>query len=198
VSNLIAWDLDFNLTPAVSAAAARLPIPIAPESQAACLSFISERLRNWLLEGKARFDVVDAVLVSLGKNPAAAHRAVKELTAWVERPDWHKILPAYARCVRITRDQPERFTVDPAAFVEAGERELYKVLSDAEAKMRAPGSVDDFLNAFLPMIPAINRFFDEVLVMDELAIHRQNRLGMLQRISALAEGVADMSRLEGF
>jgi glycyl-tRNA synthetase beta subunit len=64
--------------------------------------------------------------------------------------------------------------------------------------MRAPGSVDDFLNAFLPMIPAINRFFDEVLVMDELAIHRQNRLGMLQRISALAEGVADMSRLEGF
>jgi glycyl-tRNA synthetase beta subunit len=54
------------------------------------------------------------------------------------------------------------------------------------------------LNAFLPMIPAVNRFFDDVLVMTEEASTRENRLGLLQRISALAEGVADMSKLEGF
>lgn len=198
VSNLITWDLDFDLSLAISVAATRLPIPITPESQAACLSFIIERLRNWLLDSGARFDVVEAVVAAQGKNPAGANRAVKELTAWVERPDWHHILPAYARCVRITRDQPERYLVDPAAFVEAGERELFKVLLDAEAKPRVPGSVDDFLNAFLPMIPIINRFFDDVLVMAEQAALRQNRLGILQRISALADGVADMSRLEGF
>jgi glycyl-tRNA synthetase beta subunit len=58
--------------------------------------------------------------------------------------------------------------------------------------------VDGFLNAFLPMIPAVNRFFDDVLVMTEEASTRENRLGLLQRISALAEGVADMSKLEGF
>ena len=51
-------------------------------------------------------------------NPAGAVRAVRELTAWVARPDWSTILPAYARCVRITRDQKERFTVDPQRLVE--------------------------------------------------------------------------------
>ncbi len=58
--------------------------------------------------------------------------------------------------------------------------------------------VDDFLSAFLPMIPVINRFFDTVLVMAEDVPLRQNRLGLLQRITALADGVADLSKLEGF
>jgi glycyl-tRNA synthetase beta subunit len=48
------------------------------------------------------------------------------------------------------------------------------------------------------MIPAINRFFDTVLVIAEDAHLRRNRLGVLQRIAALASGVADFSRLEGF
>jgi glycyl-tRNA synthetase beta subunit len=34
--------------------------------------------------------------------------------------------------------------------------------------------------------------------MDEDERTRRNRLGLLQRISGLADGVADMSRLEGF
>ena len=61
-----------------------------------------------------------------------------------------------------------------------------------------PGSVDDLLNSFLPMIPAVNKFFDAVLVMAEDQEVRKNRLGLLQRISSLARGVADFSTLEGF
>jgi glycyl-tRNA synthetase len=83
-------------------------------------------------------------------------------------------------------------------FAEPEERELYQALITAEDRPRLPGSVDDFLNAFLPMIPAINRFFDKVLVMAEEPALRQNRLGLLQRVAALADGVADMSKLEGF
>ena len=63
---------------------------------------------------------------------------------------------------------------------------------------RAPGSVDDFLNAFVPMIPAVNEFFDKVLVMAEDKALQENRLGLLQRIAALADGIADLSKLEGF
>jgi len=58
--------------------------------------------------------------------------------------------------------------------------------------------LDDFLNAFLPMIPDINRFFDDVLVMVEDASIRENRLAILQRIATLAGEAADMSKLEGF
>jgi glycyl-tRNA synthetase beta subunit len=48
------------------------------------------------------------------------------------------------------------------------------------------------------MIPAISKFFDDVLVMAEDQSLRENRLGLLQRIAGMAQGVADFSKLEGF
>ena len=203
VQTLAIRQVDFDLRSGVEAAKELLPIPMSAENQAACLEFIVERLRNALLEQGWKYDVVDAVVAAQGHNPARAVRSVQELTAWVSRADWNTILPAYARCVRITRDQKSRFTVDPASFVEAPEHDLFAALQTAEASLAAvrakgPVSPDSCLQAFLPMIPAINHFFDIVLVMAEEPAVRQNRLGLLQRIAALADGVADLSKLEGF
>jgi glycyl-tRNA synthetase len=198
VQNLVAWDLDLDLKHVLQAASSHQPIPVSEESLVACLEFITERLRNVLLEAGWRYDVVDAVLSAQGANPAGAARAVQSLSAWVARPDWHEILPAYARCVRITRSFDQVFPIDPQRFVEPAEKDLYAALLTAEASPRAGGAVDDFLGAFLPMIPAVNRFFDGVLVMAEDLRLQRNRLGLLQRIASLAEGVADLSRLEGF
>jgi glycyl-tRNA synthetase len=198
VQNLIAWGLDFDLRLALAASASHLPLPASSQSQQAVVEFVVERLRNALLEQGSRYDIVDAVLAAQANNPAGAARGVKALQTWVARPDWHSILPAYARCVRITREYKERFPVDTQFFAEPGERELHQSLLAAEAVARQAGSVDDFLNAFLPMIQAINRFFDDVLVMAEDEQVRRNRLGVLQRLADLAKGVADLSRLEGF
>lgn len=198
VLSLLGWDLDIDLAAAIQSTAAHLPLPARPETQAAVLEFVVERLRNILLEQGYRYDVIDALLSAQGNNPAGVGRGVKELSAWVSRSDWHSILPSYARCVRITRDISEKFTLNPAAFVEPQESELYQALLVAEESPRRPGSVEDFLNAFYPMTPVINRFFDAVLVMAQDALTRQNRLGLLQRIVDLASKVADMSKLEGF
>jgi glycyl-tRNA synthetase beta subunit len=159
-----------------------------------------ERLRNLLLESGFRYDVVDAVITAQGFNPARTNQSVKQLSVWVERPDWHFILPTYARCVRITRDFTQRFDLDPQAVVEKAEESLYAALLGAEKSLHLSQiySADSFLTAFLPMIPAVNCFFEEVLVMAEDARLRQNRLALLQRIVALGNGIADMSKLEGF
>jgi glycyl-tRNA synthetase len=162
------------------------------------LEFITGRLRVVLMDMGYRYDVVDAVLAVQSDNPSNAARAVKQLTAWVARPDWSTLLPGYARCVRITRDQKARFIVKPEAFVEAAEKKLFSALEKAEKPKRAFGSVDDFLNAFVPMIPVVNLFFDKVLVMAEARSMKENRLGLLQRIASLADGIADLSKLEGF
>jgi glycyl-tRNA synthetase len=198
VQNLVSWEMDCNLHLAIQTAAQYQPISATEENLFACRNFIIERLRNWLQDRGYRYDVVDAVLVEQGDNPATASRAVGELSNWVNRSDWRTILPAYARCVRITRDLTERYPVLEERFNTPAEKNLYAALLQAETQPRRPGSVDDFLNAFLPMIPRVTRFFDEVLVMAEDGELRQNRLGLLQRICSLAEGVADMSRLEGF
>jgi glycyl-tRNA synthetase len=198
VGNLIERDLDFDLRVALQAAGKRLPKEFSQASQEECLKFIVERQRNLLLEKGEAYDVVDAVMAAQGHNPSRAAGAVKELSAWVDRADWKEILPAYARCVRITRDLDEVYPVDEGSFEEPAEGALYKALMTAEGKPRSPGSIDDFLNVFTPLIPEINEFFDQVLVMVEDEKIRQNRLGVLQRIAALAGGVVDMSRLEGF
>jgi glycyl-tRNA synthetase len=198
VQALIATNTDFDLAAGLEAAALNLPIKATKDRLSESLEFIIGRTRSLFREEGWRYDVVDAVLGGQGHNPAGAKRAVAQLTQWVERKDWHEILPEYSRCVRITRDQTEVFQVNPKLFAEDAEKALFKVLEKAEAHDRAPGSVDDFLNAFTPMIPAIKKFFDDVLVMVEDDKIRENRLGLLQRIAALANGVADMSKLEGF
>ncbi|NMB89723.1 MAG: glycine--tRNA ligase subunit beta, partial [Chloroflexi bacterium] len=199
VQSLIAWDLDFDVRQGLALAAAELPLEASPQSQKECLEFITGRLRSYLLEQEGyRYDVVDAVLAAQGFNPAGAKRAVQALSGWVARPDWNTVLPAYARCVRITRDQKGRFKVDAAYFAEPAEKELFQAIQAAEAAERKPGSVEDFFQAFLPVIPVINRFFEAVLVMADEEQVRSNRLGLLQRVAALAEGVADFAQLEGF
>jgi glycyl-tRNA synthetase len=200
VQALIAQNVGFDLRKGLESATRQLPIPIDHETLSACQGFIVERLRNLLLENGYRHDVVEAVVAAQGFNPARTSQSVKQLSAWVTQPDWHTILPAYARCVRITRDLKETFEVDSQAFSEKAEESLYSALLLAEKSlhMARHRSADSFLTAFLPIIPDINHFFDEVLVMAEDATLRQNRLAILQRIVALGSGIADMSKLEGF
>jgi glycyl-tRNA synthetase len=199
VQTLIGCQVEFDLREGLALAAAQLPVALSAENQAACLDFIVGRMRSHLTEeGGYRFDVVDAALKEQAHNPLGAWRACGELAAWTKRPDWVTILPTYARCVRITRDLKERYLLQPGLLDHADEKELYQVLLAAEAAPRRPGSVDDFFAAFLPLMPAIIRFFDTVLVMAEDPAVRANRLGLLQRIAALAKGVADFSVLEGF
>jgi len=198
VQSLGLGKLDFDLSQGLKLAAEELPISATPESQAACLDFIVGRLRSYLLEQGSRYDVVEAVLGGQPSNPARVFQAVSELTRWISTPDWNTILPAYARCVRITRDQKEQYAVKPEAFADPAESEFLQALQKAESTARRPGSVEDFFSVFLPMIPVINRFFEAVLVMADDPVVRSNRLGLLQHVASLASGVADFSRLEGF
>ncbi len=200
VQGLIAQNVSFDLRKGLDEAASLLPIALDAEALAACQAFIIERLRNLLLESGYRYDVVDAVLAARGYNPARASQSVQQLSVWVERPDWRSILPAYARCVRITRDIHETFEVDPQAFAEKAEESLYTAVQQAEKSIHLARirSVDSFLTAFLPIIPEVNRFFDEVLVMADDPALQKNRLALLQRVVALGSDVADMSKLEGF
>jgi glycyl-tRNA synthetase len=199
VQSLIEWNLDFDLHQGLSLASEILPLPSSIEIQNACLDFIAGRLRAYLIEQEGfHYDVVDSVLASQRHNPAGVMRAVRQLTEIIAQTTWSTTLPAFSRCVRITRDQQEQFVIHPDTVTHPAEKDLYQALLAAEATPRQTGSIIDFMLAFLPMIPTINRFFEEVLVMAEDPQVRSNRLGMLQRIANLTKGVADLSLLEGF
>jgi len=194
--------VDLDLRPALGAALDLQPAGVQPAAEARpgllgdVLAFIAGRLRGQLLEGAYRYDVVDAVLAEQAHNPYRSLLGVQQLSAWVQRPGWPPILAAYARCVRITRDQAAEHPFRPERLAEAAEAALYEAYRESAAQSIA--SVDDFFAVLVPMIPAISRFFDEVLVMAEDPEARANRLALLQAIARRARGVADFSKLEGF
>ncbi|NIV30537.1 MAG: hypothetical protein GWN58_13865, partial [Anaerolineae bacterium] len=66
------------------------------------------------------------------------------------------------------------------------------------AQITPESDVDRLFTALHPMIPAINAFFDDVLVMHEDQALQDSRLGLLQDIWELSRGVVDVTRLEGF
>lgn len=198
VQNLISWDLDFDLDKALKQAGTYLPAQLSEEARKACLDFIINRLRGVLLDQNYRYDVVDSVIAVQGANPAGVKREADALSDWVARSDWSDILPAYSRCVRITRDIQQTFPIIPSVFQESQEIALFDALTIAERKISNPQNIASCLHAFLPMIPVINEFFDTILVMAEDPSLRENRLGLLQRIAALIKSAADLSYLEGF
>ena len=198
VQNLVDRGIDFDLHNALAKAAANLPIQTPQQTLDACFNFIAGRFENLLLEEGRRYDVVKAVLAEQADNPSLAVKVIEELTGWVARPDWNEILPAFSRCVRITRDLEKVNPVDPKLFQEPQEKALYKAWQDASQGIGDSRSIDVVLNNFVTMIPAINDFFDTVLVMAEDPQVRENRLGLLQAIAGMAAGKADFSRLEGF
>ncbi|MCC6298783.1 MAG: glycine--tRNA ligase subunit beta, partial [Anaerolineales bacterium] len=196
VQPLIEHDLDFDLALAVKKSAKTQPIEVNDETQNKILEFLAGRLNVVLKDGGYKHDVVEAVLAEQSANPAASAEAVKQLQAWVGRGDWSTILPAFARCVRITRDQKQTFKVNEKNFVEKEEKDLFAAFQ--KTVKGSPSTVNELLETVVKLIPSINAFFDKVLVMADDKKLQENRLGLLQQIAALSKGIADLSKLEGF
>jgi len=198
VGNLISWDQDLDVAKALDKAISELPIKMNPETRDACLLFISDRLHNYLRDQGYAHDVVDAVVAAQGMNPAGAFRAVKVLTERVKDKNWENTLDSFARCVRITRDLDKTYPVDEKLFKENAEKALFAGVQKSDKSKLSGGDLEDFFTLFDPLIPLITDFFDNVLVMDEDMALRENRLGLLQTIAGYADGILDLTRLEGF
>jgi glycyl-tRNA synthetase len=199
VQVLLGTKLHLDLREAIAQAACRLPVPAEDGVQTDVLDYITQRLRGVFLDKGMRYDVVDAVLAEQNHDPYLAQRTARVLNQWVQREDWMDLLNAYARCVRIVRDQGTRYPVDPDRFTDPASTHLYQALKKARTTIseRNP-TINEVLEGIQTLVSDINTFFDKVLVMAQDQAVRENRLGLLQEIASLTKGVADFTKLEGF
>ncbi|MEA3408367.1 MAG: glycine--tRNA ligase subunit beta [Chloroflexota bacterium] len=195
---LVEKKIALALPEALSLAAEGLPVSVDDAVLDEVEEYILRRYRVYLMDGGFRYDAVDAVLNERGDDPYLAYRSLQAFAPWLAREDWQELLDSYSRCVRITRDFEETFSVHPERFVESPSRDLYQVYEQAAARLVEDDSVDAFFSALEHLQPFIRRFFDEVLVMTEDVELRENRLGLLQAISALSGGIVDLTVMEGF
>ncbi len=199
VNNLLAAQVDFDVREGLAAAAALQPVEVPDEVVTETAAFVQRRLQGVLLESGFAHDVVDAVLAVRGNNPFAAQRAVRALTEMVAREDWTQVFVAYARCARITRDLEELLPLAPERYQEPVEHDLHTAYTAAAAALDAADEPAYALGDELAKLAAtINAYFDKVLVNAEDLDLRHARLALVQRVAALPDQVADLSRLQGF
>jgi glycyl-tRNA synthetase beta chain len=82
----------------------------------------------------------------------------------------------------------------------AAERDLHDAVEAVAAKVEADLAArryDAALATLAGLRPAIDAFFNDVMVNDPDAALRANRLALVARVRALFAGVADLSRLPG-
>lgn len=198
VSILMGKELDFDLREALVEAGKVQKVAVTDEVIEKVLVFIAGRTHNILLDEGYRYDVVEAIEAVHAKNPGLAKPMVKILNGWVEKPIWADVLPAFSRCVRMTRDLKDVFIVDESVLVEDEEKALYATVLKAEASLAGSFDLEMALEQISLLVTPINGFFDKVLVMAEEQALRESRLGILQRIAGLMKPYADLSKLEGF
>jgi glycyl-tRNA synthetase beta chain len=171
--------------------------------------FLMERLRAYYLErpegaGTARVtgEMFDAVLATRPASPLDFDARLKALATFLELPEAASLTAANKRIQNILRKAPGAAApeVDVERLRESAEVRLYdgmRAMGDAVAEATARREYTAALGHLAQLRPAVDAFFDSVLVMDEDLGLRANRLALLAQLQQLFSGVADLSRLPG-
>jgi glycyl-tRNA synthetase beta chain len=199
---LLEGKLDLDLLDVLIAAAAAQPLQRAGVADEV-YDFIAERLRGLLLEEPGTTpEMLDAVMANRPRSPLDAVMRLAALKEFLLLPDAVVLAGINKRIANILKKTQvsHDWVVDPQALNEAAERALHDALTslrdpvlDATRQRRYA----DSLQALVGLRAPVNEFFDRVMVMDENAAKRNNRLALLRDAQLLLGGVADLSRLPG-
>ena len=198
VQTLMASGRDFDIREGLKAAARLQPVPVSDDVLAEVMDFIAKRLYVALRDEGYPHDVVEAVLAEQAWNPARALDAVATLAEAVQQPWWEDVFTAYARAKRIVRNLDATYDLNPDAYVEPATRELHAAYEAAAAELAANRHIAVLVQVLRDLQDPINTFFEHVLVMAEDPTLRAARLALVQRIAALPDGLADLTKLRGF
>jgi len=198
VQILVDKNINVDIRKAIDLISHNQPVEVEFGVKNQVVEFIKGRLDAWLDETyDYTRDVINAVLNAQAHNPARAVVGIDELSKWVVRDDWETILDSFARCVRITRNEGAQ-SIDPDLLSEPQEKALYEAYQSASQNLPDTANVEGFLSAFEPIVPAVTAFFDNVLVHADDQSIRNNRIALLQLISNMQAGRADLSQLDNF
>jgi glycyl-tRNA synthetase beta chain len=200
---LLEGRLNLDLSGLLDSAAAAQPVQrpgVADEVR----EFIAERLRGLLLErgDGTSPEMIDAVLAVRPRSPLDVEARLAALKIFLTLPDAGVLTALNKRIGNILRKAAPAAgaAVNAESLIEPAEIELYRALAAASGPVKhaiAAQRYADALKALAGLAGAVDRFFDQVMVMDDDLQRRGNRLALLENLAALLGGVADLSRLPG-
>jgi glycyl-tRNA synthetase beta chain len=161
--------------------------------------FMLERLRNYLRERDYAIDEIEAVV---GQHPTRIDLVVprlKAVQAFRALPEAQALASANKRIRNILRKTTvPQAQADPALLTEGAERNLHNATARLLPAVRSLVDNEDYTEALRVLAGVrkeVDTFFDEVMVMTDEPLVRNNRLALLAQLEALLNQVADISRL---
>jgi glycyl-tRNA synthetase beta subunit len=185
------------LTPVVEKAIALYGVELAEDTSATALEFIKGRIEGLLQTQGYTPDVIDAVLAVGEVDVLDILNRASVLTTFRAQPDFDIVYPALNRVLRILPDRPPT-EIHPHLLVDEAEKRLWEHLAEAEAELNRCVQEHDYVRLLARLAalqPAIDQFFDDVLVMAEDPALRSNRLALLNAIAPKVYALADLRRL---
>ncbi|HLP67129.1 MAG TPA: glycine--tRNA ligase subunit beta, partial [Rhizobium sp.] len=169
------------------------------------LSFFHDRLKVYLRDQGARHDIIDAVLTPEADDLLMVARRAEALTAFITSEDGINLLAGTKRATQLLAAEEKKGTVVADAVSEAlltldAEKALYAAIRVATAEAAEAVAKEDFrsaMQALSKLRAPVDTFFDDVLVNDEDAAIRANRLALLKAIREATGTVADFSKIMG-
>jgi glycyl-tRNA synthetase beta chain len=178
--------------------------------QAICddlLSFFADRLKVYLREKGARYDLIDAVFSLGGQDDLALIvKRVEALDAFLKTDDGSNLLIGVKRASNILaieeKKDKQSYSGTPEATLlkEPQEKALAVAIERVKADARAAINVENFagaMRALAELRAPVDAFFDSVLVNVDVSKLRANRLRLLSQIRASTLSVADFSKIAG-
>ena len=167
-------------------------------------SFFRERLEFYLKDARGfAYDVVSAVLAVDSDDVVDAAARAEAVSKVRVSADFESISSAFKRMKNILRQASEKtkvmvMRVDPAGLQEESEKELAALIPQTVTKvekLRAAHNYEAALLEIAKLRPAIDKFFDKVMVMVDDDHLRANRLALLQTVVKEFSTIADFSEI---
>ena len=166
--------------------------------------FFRERLEFYLRDVLGfKYDVVNAVLGAGYDNVVDAVARAEAVTKVRPSADFESISIAFKRIKNILRQASETgkrvaSAVDSNMLQDEAERKLASQIprvAESVESLRAQNDYEHALIEISKLRPAVDRFFDKVMVMVEDEQIRANRLALLQTLLANFSTIADFSEI---
>jgi glycyl-tRNA synthetase beta chain len=171
------------------------------------IDFLVDRWKFQTRSAGGRPDLIDAVVAaSSDGNLVRLGSRMRALELFVGTDDGLNLRAGVKRAANILRIEEGKDgavfegVTDLALFGEDAERALSAALNGAVPSIAAAVAAEDFAGAMTALAglrPAVDAFFDTVIVNAPEPAVRANRLNLLARLRAAAMSVADFSKIEG-
>ena len=189
--------LSLSLDAVVEKVISLYTVPLADDTETSVLNFIKDRLRVILLEQQYTPDLADAVLSVGDVNSIDILKRADALAEFRLTSNFEEIYNALNRVLRILPSSPPE-TVDTTLLQDNAEKHMFDCITEAEQNFRQSIQERNYaklLTQLAALQPAIDAFFDEVLVMAEEPALRTNRLALLNRIGQNIYAIADLTKI---